>query len=73
MKKIHIIVAIFYIAYSQSEDATLTIYKDGLIQFDPSDCQCLAIRHEIRGWHIPAPLARPMGGTPRAVLREGFN
>ena len=29
MKKIHIIVAIFYIAYSQSEDATLTIYKDG--------------------------------------------
>ena len=29
MKKILIIVAIFYIAYSQSEDATLTIYKDG--------------------------------------------
>ena len=29
MKKILIIVAIFYIAYPQSEDATLTIYKDG--------------------------------------------
>ena len=29
MKKILIVVAIFYIAYSQSEDATLTIYKDG--------------------------------------------
>ena len=29
MKKILCIVALFFCAYSQSEDATLTIYKDG--------------------------------------------
>ena len=29
MKKFFFIVALLYIAFSQSEDATLTIYKDG--------------------------------------------
>ena len=46
---------------------------DGVIQFDHTNCQCLVINLEIYPWHIPAPLACPMGVTPRAVLRKGFN